>query len=135
MHNNIDVVEDTGFVNINQNMPPDFKEVVAIIAKQATKNDKMSWWRLQRQLNGLLDELDELNVPFFEFQDKLKTAMILLKKEYEAVVERRDHVVAHLDTLSVKMKAECIHPADYIVFKDGKYHCKFCDSNINLIKE
>ena len=54
------------FDNIDETLPPNFKDITNKIAKQATKKDKMSWWRLQRELKILLKELEELIFPFFE---------------------------------------------------------------------
>lgn len=129
----IDTPKVSGF-DTEPSLPSNFKETASKISKQATKNDKMSWWRLQRELKILLNELDELNLPYFEYHQKVKEAVSNLENMYSSVIDKREHVLKHIDDITIKMKAECIHPADQIAYVCGEYHCKFCDTKINLLE-
>ena len=121
------------FDTIDETLPTNFKDIVNKISKQATKNDKMSWWRLQRELKILLKDLENLNVPFFEFHQKVRDTIIELETRYKEVISQREHVLSHIDKIKDKMKAECIHPAEQMAYVNGNYICKFCDTKIVLV--
>lgn len=120
--------------DIEPDLPKNFKEIAGKISKQATKNDKMSWWRLQRELKILLSKLGELNVPYFEYHQKVKECVLKLESENVKLIIERDNILEHIDDIREKMKAECIHPSDQIAYVNGEYVCKFCDTKISLIE-
>lgn len=118
---------------VQEDSPANFKENVDFISKQATKNDKMSWWRLDRQLKKHLLELEELNTTFFEFQVALNSSVESITKEYKETIDRRSDLLDHIDEMTIKMRTECIHPSDHILFVNGSYVCKFCNNKINVL--
>lgn len=118
---------------VQEDSPANFKENVDFISKQATKNDKMSWWRLDRQLKKHLLELEELNTTFFEFQVALNSSVESITKEYKETIDHRSDLLDHIDEMTIKMRTECIHPSDHILFVNGSYVCKFCNNKINVL--
>lgn len=118
---------------VQEDSPANFKENVDFISKQATKNDKMSWWRLDRQLKKHLLELEDLNTTFFEFQVALNSSVESITNEYKETIDRRSDLLDHIDEMTIKMRTECIHPSDHILFVNGSYVCKFCNNKINVL--
>lgn len=115
-------------------IPADFTDVAAKISSIAPKNDKMAWWRLDRQMRGLLAKLDTLNTDFFQYQEKIHSFSEKTTKEYQSVIEERQQVLNHIDQMRDKMIAECIHPTDSISWGKSGYVCKFCNATLNLVK-
>ena len=115
-------------------IPEDFTDTVAKISSLAPKNDKMAWWRLDRQMRGLLAKLDILNVDFFQYQEKIHTYSEQTTLEYKPVIDERQQVLDHIDQMRDKMVAECIHPTDSISWGKDGYVCKFCNAKLNLVK-
>lgn len=138
------LVDATHTINAGQNdavviedavvLPSDFEQVAEHIAKQAPKNDKMAWWRLDRQMRSLLQQLEELNEKFFEYQQKLNESSSKLRHEFLNIITEREHVLEHIDTMREKMVAECIHASNNISWNSEGYVCKFCNTKINVVK-
>ena len=128
-------IEDEEIIDdvVQEDSPANFKENVDFISKQATKNDKMSWWRLDRQLKKHLLELEDLNTTFFEFQVALNSSIESITNDYKETIDRRSDLLDHIDEMTIKMRTECIHPSDHILFVNGSYVCKFCNNKINVL--
>ncbi len=111
-------------------LPDDFDANVKKIVDVAAKNDKMAWWRLNREINSHVTKLEQMNVEFFTYQQELSEANKALYDKYEEVIVERNHLLQHIDDIRTKMVAECIHPVDEITYKDGHYICKFCNAKL-----
>lgn len=114
-------------------IPENFTEVVTKISSLAPKNDKMAWWRLDRQMRGLLARLEMLNTDFFQYQEKILSYSEQTTLEYKPVIDERQQVLDHIDQMRDKMVAECIHPTDSISWGKDGYVCKFCNAKLNLV--
>lgn len=87
------------------------------VANFKNKDEKMAWKRKRDAMERLIQkELEPLQEKILE-----------LNKERQAILDR-------LGEMRAEMVRECIHPIDYLVYKDRLVECKFCGVKIRVVE-
>lgn len=88
-----------------------------VVSNIKDKNEKLSWNRRQKKIEGMVEEMRPL-------EEKI----MALQAEHQL----------HLDKIQVlrkQMVKECIHPRNSLVHKNTFIECKFCNAKLSIPKE
>ena len=84
------------------------------VTDAATRNEKVSWNRKLKRMEGLLQKLNPI-------EDKI----------LELHAQKMD-IIDEVQILRTVMVEECIHPHGYLVKKDDHIVCRFCNKKLGI---
>ena len=93
------------------------RQILETISNNSSRSEKMSWNRKMDNMVKLLSEIRPIEQKILE----LAASKIPLMDKIEL--------------LRQTMMMECVHPFEYLVFKNDHVVCKFCSKKINVPNE
>ena len=92
------------------------RQLFELIANKSTRSEKMSWDRKMDNMITLMSKIKPIE----------EQILVLLAK--------KTPIIDEIQVLRTDMVAECIHPFEYLVYKQDHIVCKFCFRKISLPK-
>ena len=84
------------------------------VTDSSTRNEKVSWNRKLKRMEGLIEKLNPIEDQILE-----------LHAQKMAIIDE-------VQILRTVMVEECVHPQDYLVNKDDHIVCKFCNKKLGI---
>lgn len=100
----------------NPDVSSEVDDMLGVISDMSPRNVKKSWNRKMDNMKKLLGELEPI-------EDKILELMHEKGKLFDRIQEIRKTMVK-----------ECIHPKEFLVYKEDHVLCKFCDRKISIPK-
>jgi len=93
------------------------RQIFETISNHANRSEKMSWNRKMDNMVKLISKIRPLEEKILE------------------LTSQKQPIMDQIAQLRQDMLTECVHPFEYLVFKDDHVVCKFCDKRINIPNE
>lgn len=84
------------------------------ISNTATRGEKASWKRKMARMQTLLETLQPIEDEILQLH------------------ARKEPIFDDIQDIRSIMVKECIHPFDYLIYKDDHVVCKFCNKRLSI---
>jgi hypothetical protein len=93
------------------------RQILETISNNPSRSEKMAWNRKMDNMVKLFTEIQPIEQQILE------------------LISKKGPIMDKIDLLRQDMTSECVHPFEYLVFKDDHCLCKFCNRKICIPNE
>ncbi len=90
------------------------RQIFEAISNNPSRSEKMSW---NRKMDNMVKFISEIRP---------------IEQQILELVAQKGPIMDKIEALRQDMIVECVHPFEYLVFKEDHVLCKFCSKRINI---